>query len=89
MTEDSAGTKWLAFGKYAEDKVEMYRFQEEANSFEAIPYLRVGADSNSTSWKGYFGRGIQVYNDQVLISAPKSDLLGPNIGGVQIFSLTE
>ncbi|MEC7983626.1 MAG: VCBS repeat-containing protein [Myxococcota bacterium] len=89
LTEDAAGTKWLALGKHAEDKVEMYRFREETNAFETIPYLSIGADSNITSWKGEFGRRIQFHNGTVLIGAPKSDLLGPNIGGVQLFSLME
>ena len=89
LFEDSNGTKWLAFGKYSEDMVEMYRYDNTNNSFEDIPHIVIRSDSNNTNWKGDFGVYIQPRHDSVVISAPRSNLYGPNIGAFQIFSIIE
>jgi hypothetical protein len=89
LGEDSNGTKWLAFGKYKENIVELYRFDENEGVFESIPYVRVGANSNKTNWKGDFGIGVQFHGDKVLVSAPESNIIGLSIGAVQMFSLPD
>ena len=89
MTEDSSGQKWLAFGCRENNEVHLHLYDEFAQQFQYLPHTILGAATNTTDWQGQVGAFLTFSQDTLLVGAPASNLLGPSIGGVFQFELTD